>query len=410
MKSDSPFCILPWIHAATYTDGSALLCCVAHNSRQLNLNRMSWDEIWNSEHFRNARLSMIDGKKFRACTNCYKEEDAGIRSHRENENNLWKRKLGEEYLDQLVSNTKSDGSIDTDIITVDFRLGNTCNLQCIMCRPQDSSKWLNHAKVMANELTTDAKYDWKVKADIAIDDFDWYKNTEFWESFYESCGNIRHIIFGGGEPLLIKEHMTLIQQLVARGYSKNIEIRYHTNGTILSEEMIELWSHFKLVEIMISIDGYNDINSFIRHPADWKTIEKNLQRYDNTPSNIDPKILCTVQALNIEWLPEFADWLISQNYKKISHKHHSGVFHPGILHWPQYYCTKVLSKSDKDRITEKLLAYADTHADNIAIQKFRNLIDFMNAEDWSHLLPQTFEVTQKIETMRGIKYSSKLMQ
>lgn len=32
------FCILPWIHAATYNDGSALLCCAAQNSEKLNWN------------------------------------------------------------------------------------------------------------------------------------------------------------------------------------------------------------------------------------------------------------------------------------------------------------------------------------------------------------------------------------
>ena len=34
------FCILPWIHMATHTDGTALLCCVAQKppDERVNLN------------------------------------------------------------------------------------------------------------------------------------------------------------------------------------------------------------------------------------------------------------------------------------------------------------------------------------------------------------------------------------
>jgi sulfatase maturation enzyme AslB (radical SAM superfamily) len=404
LADKSNFCILPWIHAATHSDGSVILCCVAGNTRDLNLNTKTWAEIWNSEHFKSARLHMLEGKQFPACNSCWKEEATGIRSHRQNENVYWSREIGEDQLQKLVDATKVDGSIDTDIITVDFRLGNTCNLQCIMCRPQDSSKWLQNAKTLANELQTDAKWDWKYKANIVLENFNWYKNQEFWDSFYETCGNIRHIIFGGGEPLLIKEHKTLIQELVRRGFSENIEIRYHTNGTILDEDMIELWTKFKKVEVMISLDGHKDINDFVRYPADWSTIEKNLALYDNTPDMIDPKILCTVQALNIEWLPEFSDWLLSQNYKKISKKHHGGMYHHGILHWPQYYCVKVLPLHVKDRITKKLNDYSEKHRGNICTDRFKGLIEFMNSEDWSSKLNQTYEVTEKIQNIRNIKY------
>ena len=406
MILDKPnFCILPWIHAATHSDGSVILCCVAGNSRSLNLNNQTWNEIWNSSHFRDARTSMLQGQQFPACNSCWKEEAAGIRSHRQNENHYWGREIGVDALEHIVAATKPDGSIDSDIITVDFRLGNTCNLQCIMCRPQDSSKWLQNAKVLANELKTDAKWDWQYKSNIVIEHFDWYKNQDFWNSFYETCGNIRHIIFGGGEPLLIKEHRALIKELVSRGYSQNIEIRYHTNGTVLDDELINLWTQFKKVEVMISLDGYKDVNDFIRYPADWAVIEKNLSLYDQTPTMIDPKILCTVQALNIEWLPEFSDWLLSQNYKKISQRHHGGMYHHGILHWPQYYCTKVLPKHVKDRVSNKLQAYSIKHQGNVCTDRFAGLIDFMNSEDWSDKLNQTYEVTEKIQSLRNIKYN-----
>jgi len=164
-KISDTFCILPWIHMASYTDGSALLCCVASSRKDLNFNVQTPDEIWNSKHFRQARRLMIAGRWVKECAACYKLEHVGIYSHRQIENHIWEKKLGEEYIINLVNETHSDGSIESKWITLDLRLGNTCNLQCVMCRPVDSSKWVKHAIILKEELTTDAKWDWKHKVE-----------------------------------------------------------------------------------------------------------------------------------------------------------------------------------------------------------------------------------------------------
>lgn len=402
MSKSKTFCILPWIHAATYTDGSALLCCVAKSNKEVNLNNMTLKEAWNSPMFKDARLKMLRGEEVSNCHHCYAEEMVGMHSHRLVENYVWYKRLGKDYLDDLVARTKQDGSVEHDLITLDLRLGNTCNLQCVMCRPVDSSKWVKHAKVLSEELKTDAKWDWKGKvSDFSVNNFEWYKDEEFLKSFYEHAANIKHIIFGGGEPLYIKEHKEIIKKLVELGFSKNIEMRYHTNGTIWDQEVVDLWTNFKRVEVMISIDGYGEINDYIRYPADWTTIEKNLRLYDESPDMIDPKILCTVQALNIDHLPDFADWIMSQNYKKISKRAQEGIFHPGILHYPAYLSPKVLPAEVKERVTEKLNSYANKHLGNGHIQKFKQITELMNSEDLNFMFDQTLEYISAIDKLRN---------
>lgn len=401
MSKSKTFCILPWTHIATYTDGSALLCCISNSEKDLNLNKMSLSDVWNSDHFKSARQAMLEGKQFKNCAACYKEEAVGIHSHRQIENHIWKNKLGEDYINELVSKTNADGSLDTDWITLDLRLGNTCNLQCVMCRPIDSSKWVKHAIVLKQELKTEAKWDWKHKVDsYSTNNFEWYKDAEFLNDFYASAKDIKHIIFGGGEPLYIKEHKEILKKLVELDAAKHIEMRYHTNGTIYDKEVVELWSKFKYVDVMISVDGAKEVNDYIRYPADWETIERNLHLYDQTPNNIDIKILCTVQALNIFYLPEFADWLLKQNYKKISKPRLDGIFHTGILHYPPYLSAKVLPKHTKNRITKKIYDYAAANTDNPAIQRLKKMADFMNSEDTSHLLDQTIEYIDKLDQLR----------
>jgi MoaA/NifB/PqqE/SkfB family radical SAM enzyme len=132
------FCVLPWIHAATYTDGTALLCCVAKaQPNHSDLNKQTLKQIWNGKLFNSTRLKMLRGEEVDNCAACYEEEAMGINSHRLVENYIWYKKLGKEYLKQLIDNTRQDGSVPHDLITLDLRLGNTCNLQCVMCRPID---------------------------------------------------------------------------------------------------------------------------------------------------------------------------------------------------------------------------------------------------------------------------------
>lgn len=400
--NNKTFCILPWTHMATYTDGSALLCCVANNSG-LNFNNNTMDEVWNSDHFRSARRAMIEGKHFKNCAACYKEEAVGILSHRQIENHIWKKKLGEDAIRELVSKTKPDGTLEEKWITLDLRLGNTCNLQCIMCRPIDSSKWVKQATILKDELKTDVKWDWKHKIEsYSTKNFEWYKDPEFLKDFYDSANNIRHITIGGGEPLYIKEHKEIISRLVEIGASKNIELRYHTNGTIYDREVVDLWTNFKLVDVMISLDGAKEVNDYIRYPADWETIERNLYLYDQTPDNITIKILCTIQALNIYYLPEFAEWLLQQDFKKINKTNLDGIFHSGILHYPPYLSPKILPKHLKEATTKKIQDYAKSNPTNKTIQRMTKLVDLMNSEDYSELLPQTLEYLDKLDQMRHI--------
>jgi hypothetical protein len=326
----SKFCILPWIHMATYTNGKSLLCCLAQptDDDRLNLNNATIDAIWNSYYFKNARKDMMAGKALPACRHCWKEEASGIRSHRMNENNLWTKKLGREYIDNLIASTREDGHLDQEVITLDLRLGNTCNVQCVMCRPTDSSKWVKAAETIAADSEGEVKHDWEWKIqDHKQNSFEWAADDEFWIDEIEPLlPNMRHFIFAGGEPLYLKNHKRFLKKCVESGHAQNIELRYHTNGTIMPDDIIELWSNFKFVELMLSIDGIGDQNHWLRYPTDWATVEKTLDKVENAPPHIVGKVLCTVSALNIWYLPDFAEWLFAKDYKKIGIHDHQGMF------------------------------------------------------------------------------------
>ena len=178
------------------------MCCVAREEAG-NLNTQRIHEIWNGDHYKQARIKMLKGEQVSACQKCYDEEAGGVNSHRIIQNYLWEEEhskneghVGKDHMDMLIDFTREDGTLDASPISFDFRLGNTCNLQCIMCGPKDSSKWVTLAK----QLKQIEKWD--------TSKFSWVEDQDFWTRDFEPLlPNINHLILAGGEPMYLKQHI-----------------------------------------------------------------------------------------------------------------------------------------------------------------------------------------------------------
>jgi MoaA/NifB/PqqE/SkfB family radical SAM enzyme len=390
-------CVMPWVHTATISDGSVKLCCVAHSDSKLNLNEQTITEVWNSEYYQQRRQEFLNNEQPTACEHCWREEAAGVRSHREISNDIFEKHLGKEYLDSLCSTT----IVEQAPLTIDFRLGNTCNLQCVMCQPSDSSKWVKPAKQLANTIKSDLKWDWKFKSAVDVTKFEWYKRQEFWSDFDALAHGIKHITFGGGEPLLVKEHKALIKRLVKNGHAKGMKLLYHTNGTIYDQDIVDLWNHFDEVKLMISIDGLGEINDYIRRPSKWADIYDNLNLYDRTGPNIIVAVNTTVQVSNIANLTKFAQWMLDQEFAKVGRQSDGGIYFASVLHWPKYLSVQVLPDGMKQSVSNEIAVYCDQHPGNPGVQRLRSVIDFMNADNQSHLWPRTTEYFASLDSLNA---------
>lgn len=397
------WCVLPWTHAASLTDGSTLLCCVAEGASPINLNKETIQDYWNSEYIQNVRKNMLEGKKVSACRRCYEEEANNYRSHRLIENKAWHDKLGFEFIDNLVEKTV-DGTVEAGIVSLDLRLGNTCNLQCIMCQPRESSKWVSLAeKVSANLQDSELKSEWNFKKKIKLESYEWYKNTNFWSNLKKILPSIREIIIAGGEPMLIKQHLSFLKECAESGEAGHIHVRYHTNLLELPAEMIPFWKKFERVEMFASIDGMENIANYIRHPSEWNKIVENLEVVDNMADNTWLRFLFSVQALNIYHLPDFIRWVRAKKFKKQKCFLNTQSFiHPGLVHWPEYLNPKILPPELKKEITEKFSTLKNEI--NEPFDKFDGIVSFMNSEDWFYKKNKLLDYCRALDTARGTSF------
>lgn len=422
---NSTFCPLPWIHLATRPNGDVRLCCTANasgagvddvkdaglvkqNGQVMNLQYNTISEVWNSNYMKTVRLQMLEGKVPPSCTKCFEEESKGIVSKRQWESSVWNERLD---IATIIDTTEEDGSLPIDIPYFDLRLGNLCQLKCIMCSPHDSSSWIKEWKLQYPKYkTVELKQDQQWDSEF---DYTWYKKGSFLNDMRSQAYNIRELYFAGGEPLLIPEHYKILEFMVETGAARLCVLRYNSNGLALPEKLFDLWKHFKEVKFNFSVDALGDRNDYIRYPSKWADVVANLERLDDTPSNITVNIACAVQLLNVLNIPELVNWKESKNFKKINlPPYGAGLIGTHLVYLPSYLSVRVLPKHLKDRVSKQVEYFClqrktdkEFMTNPYGIKRWQGLVQYMMAEDWSNKLPVLQDYLTTTDGQRGTDFS-----
>lgn len=339
-----PFCYSPWTNIDINTEGSITPCCKfrqLETDNRVKIQHSSIAEYKSSELLTKAKQHFLNDQWPPECERCRVEEENGIESKRLMDAKRWHQQYQNYNLEQ-----------DT-FITASIELGNTCNLTCITCNPYSSSRWQKEYSVVYGKN---------------IIPYHFYKK-EFVTDFVDHAENIMHIDISGGEPFLsgVPEQKALLKFYVSTGQAKDITLHYTTNITIFpDDEFWELWSHFREVDLQLSIDGIGSKFEYIRYPADWSVVYCNIEKYQAvTLKNVRLSISHTVSAYNIYYLDEFYSWCVEHNLPKPW---------AGKLHNPARLRPTVWREPVRLRIIEKL-----TQANNPDLEPWITLLS--NVDD-----------------------------
>ena len=330
------FCILPFVHLATHPNGDVTPCCESHllpknGSKKLELNSNTIDEIRNSQSFLELKKSFKENKKHKSCNVCWDRESNGIESRREREN----KKHG---VNQI---TKGYFIEKQPLLNVELRLGNICNAKCVICHPFASSKW--------NEDITDEIRAIDEGYSKAVIENTWFRDNDFYDSLLEKSDQIKHIWFNGGEPLLIREHLAFLNKLTDLNITQNIELEYHTNGTLITSKIIELWQKFKFVKITLSLDDILDRYHYARFPLTFDRVENAIELLKINDIYYD--IIPTVNLLNVYNTTNIYEYFNNKYHKKCRFNYLRFPKFQSIVNLPEKIKSKILKDS---RLPKKL--------------------------------------------------------
>ena len=298
-----PKCILPWISIETTPMGTARPCCLYTDEiPEIDLSKHTLEDAFNSKAMRDLRRSFRRGEKPDGCRNCWREEDAGKKSKREY--------MLEKFKHIDVDYKDNNGN---ELVFLDLKLGNICNLKCRICGSWSSSKWAKEELDYEPDNKDHVARDWLKKGQWPR------KSPGFWENMDELLPQIKYFEFTGGEPWMIKEHFELLQRAVDKGYAKDIDIHYNTNTTQFPKDPT-IWKHFKHVQIAFSVDNTEERFEYERYGAKWRTSNNNIKKVHALRDEgypITTQLCCTWNIQNIYYLDEILTWAETMNFNSI---------------------------------------------------------------------------------------------
>ena len=175
----------------------------------------------------------------------------------------------------------------------------------------------------------------------------WFQETEFLlNELLAQPEKMTRLRLIGGEPLLIKEVVSMMRHLVETGAASNIMFVTITNGTVMNEEFLELAQYFKYCGLVLSLDGFNSINDYIRFPSHWNVIDENIERFKQM-KNTYISVNMTVQAYNVLSIVDLIKYCIEKDI----------VFQPHLMQHPPYLSIAVLPPSIREIAAERLLSF-----------------------------------------------------
>lgn len=286
-----------------------------------------------------AQEDSINGIKNKICETCWKYESTGVMS------------LRQHALKQLGDNT------DTVLKNFILDTGNVCNLSCRTCNPMLSSGWIKEEAAFRNKHSTIRSIDY----DSIIDNHD-----------FSNLSTIRVI---GGEPLKNMGHLEVLKKIIRDGKSKDCNLVYTTNATNLpTDHMLDIWSHFKKIDLNLSIDAVGKQFRYIRTDGDWNKVVEFLDYVRAPELEIGLKVNIVFSALNIFYIDELYQWMDDNSLSRYSIL---------IAFHPEHYTFTIFTDDQRQQIIDMLSAskfqnhYQGiiSHLNNVQFNQ-KNLDDF----------------------------------
>lgn len=241
---------------------------------------------WKTTQMHELSTALEQGIQVKQCKQCWIDEELGQGSLRQFANKIYP-----------IQKTSSE------IKHVELRLGNYCNLKCIMCSP-DSSSSIETEYVQNKKLYDDRGFGWSIRP---LEKY--WETEEFDQLISQVFDQVVTLHFTGGEPLIVPQ----MPQILDRVQNKSqVSLKFVSNMTKINDRLIEKFRQFKSVEMSVSLEGVGAHNNYVRFPSQFEDIESNIDYLQTHLDHISFSINHVYQITSIYALPNLARWCSSK--------------------------------------------------------------------------------------------------
>ena len=380
------FCILPFTHLSTRPNGDITPCCRSRDTLG-NIQDMTFEQAWNSKRQQQLRKDLLTGVRNKYCFQCWDMEDQGSVSMRQSMN-----KTRQKMIPKTCSTL-----MPFEVPVLELKMSNLCNFRCRTCKPDLSTTWLKDWADVKHEYESIGIYN-DTKRQTNFD------NDQFVDDILKLAPTIEIVEFAGGEPLMDPLHYKVLNAL--EPFAANITVKYSTNLSKVKFgkfDTIASWAKFRKVDLSLSIDGYPELNNYIRTESDTDVLAENLKLVRAELGNkYDGRAALCYSAWNVFGLPESYDY-----FERVL----DTPVHGNIAWDPIFINPQVLPKELKQQASDKYKKYLNTVEPNSErnrrIHRFINQnMNFLNSKDESKYFKQFIRYTKTLDSTRSTDIQS----
>jgi sulfatase maturation enzyme AslB (radical SAM superfamily) len=265
------YCKAPWTALFLHPNGD-VKCCCAGSSEWGNLNNSNLEDLIVSPKVVAIKADIIANIPNEFCRICAESERLSGASQRS-------------YFDQFEISDEQLALSDTfELHSLDIRWNNLCNLNCVYCSKDWSTTWQKYKQVKIS--STILPYHEQILAIVS-----------------KYSQKIDSIILAGGEPLLQKQNINLLETLkpdTALNVITNFSIDVSKSPVfrlLRSRELNVNWS--------ISMENVGSQFEYVRHGAKWEDLTNNFKLLDSQHVMLFP-VFCIYSIDQLVELYEFA--------------------------------------------------------------------------------------------------------
>lgn len=292
MSSTDKYCVYPFNYPHIGHQGTPALCCNnAEYKLPYNIRTDRLIDIWHSPEAQAVRDQFQSGGIPAGCEFCTVPESQGVRSFRQ------------KTLGNLNRNVPF---ADYKIHALDLRIGNACNLACIMCSSNSSIQLWRKLPELAENYGWSSETLGHIIERTSPELQDWSQHESSWENIYSSIGSdLRHVYIAGGEPFYVNNFEDILHRMMM--VAPNARYVINSNGTrLFPAKDLNRFSGRKLA-IRLSIDGLAGMDEYIRQGTEWEHKVAVMRQYHQ-----HFEIECwdlTLNSLCVRKAPELITWL-----------------------------------------------------------------------------------------------------
>ena len=390
------FCAAKWYNATIWLGSGQTTSCHHPPAHAIDLEELKVNPaaLHNTAKKKDDRKKMLAGDRPAGCEYCWKIEDMATDAISDR---VYKSKI---YPIKALDDAYNTPYIqDVNLRTLEIAFDRTCQFACSYCNPAFSSTWVKDIKRHGayTALVSDGRNHF-THIHNSAQLYKYGETNPYVEAFHQWWESDLHktlqeLRITGGEPLMTGGTWKLINWFKENKGKSTTRLAINSNlGADIDIDRLIYSVDGVEIDLYTSNESVGAQAEYIRDGLDYTVWMQNVVKLIESGKFRGVHVMCTINALCLDSLPEFLEQLTELKKK---YGRDSVSFTLNILRFPSFQSPLVLPADIKTKYKENLSQWLSQHKDfeymhEHEINHMLRLIDYLDIVKTPH--SDTFEM------------------